>query len=355
MLKIPLAILVMTAAYDTVANSHSWKERAPLMTKNATDGQPVSLTCRTPPPGKVKWFKIAGPEGKLFQVNVDPRIQISTRGTLHFAHVNILDTAVYKCSVSGFSTIELGSPVQLYVTKGNIADTWPTLLCSSETTHATLGQDVSLQCIFSGRPVPVVTWYRDINQVTNTARVKLSHTSVTIKNVSEGDTGTYRCTGKNNVASSSHEVTLIVKYPDEATTSVSVEIRPNRTNLPALDNNEVTTDALQTGLHETTVSAVQSDVTSPNQVPGVPALYTIIAVTSGTFLALLVLSSAAICINGYCLRKGKDEYRLRVQVAKLCDRDSTYETINEDEVTNQYERPLRKCMPIYLEPEQPGM
>ncbi|XP_046567860.1 leucine-rich repeat-containing protein 4-like [Haliotis rubra] len=149
MLKIRLALLVSTAVYAIVANSQSWKNRAPLISKYATDGQPVSLTCRKPPPGNVGWYRLKG--GYVSHLNVDPRIQISAKGTLYFSYVNIMDTAVYKCSVTNSSTIQLGSPVQLNVTKGNAADTWPVLMYSSETTDATQGQAATQQCIFSGR------------------------------------------------------------------------------------------------------------------------------------------------------------------------------------------------------------
>ncbi|XP_046567863.1 brother of CDO-like [Haliotis rubra] len=160
-------------------------------------------------------------------LNVDPRIQISAKGTLYFLYVNIMDTAVYQCGVTTSSTIQLGSPVQLNVTKGNVADTSPVLMYSSETTDATQGQAVTQQCIFSGRPVPVVTWYRDDKQVTNTTRAELSYTTVTIKNVSDGDAGIYRCTGKNGVSSDSHDVTLIVTVPrndKQSTTPVQQDV-----------------------------------------------------------------------------------------------------------------------------------
>ncbi|XP_046567861.1 leucine-rich repeat-containing protein 4-like [Haliotis rubra] len=121
MLKIRLALLLLTAVYAIVANSQSWNNRAPLISKYATDGQPVSLTCRKPPPGNVGWFRLKG--GDVSKINVDPRIQISAKGTLYFSYVNIMDTAVYKCGVTISSTIQLGSPVQLNVTTGTLINT----------------------------------------------------------------------------------------------------------------------------------------------------------------------------------------------------------------------------------------
>ncbi|XP_046373601.2 neurofascin-like [Haliotis rufescens] len=186
-----------------------------LMPQNITEGTPVSLPCRLS--GRINWFRGAK------QIIGDPRRQMDRHGNLHFSYVDVSDTAVYKCSRASNSKVKLVNPVHLNVIKaaGKVKDAMPKLQYSSGTTHVTLGQDVTQQCIFSGRPVPVVTWYHDDNQITETARVKLSFTSVTIKNMSEEDTGTYRCIGKNTVTSNSHVVNLTLPVQPNAELSTT--------------------------------------------------------------------------------------------------------------------------------------
>ncbi|XP_046377754.2 neural cell adhesion molecule L1-like [Haliotis rufescens] len=207
------------------------------ITKNVTEGQPVSLTCRDPPGGKISWFQNCGK--KCAQISTDSRRQIDQEGTLHFSHVNVMDTALYKCSVSDGNTMKLGSPVQLNVKEGEAKDRVPTLLKSSGNTDAKVGKDVTLQCIFSARPAPTVSWFRNNANLKNTDGVSISGGSLTIRNVSEKDTGIYRCTGQNKAGSQSADFNLNVI--DSATNKVTTTTRGQRkTNQEAV----VTTDTV---------------------------------------------------------------------------------------------------------------
>ncbi|XP_071092214.1 uncharacterized protein [Haliotis cracherodii] len=117
MWKLKLTTLVILAVRCCAAESAPWSDRAPLITQYACEGLPLSLTCRKRPPGRIiGWFKMTG-TNKLSQITPDHRMKIDVKGTLQFSSVNVTDTAVYKCSVSGINTITLGSQVNLTVIK----------------------------------------------------------------------------------------------------------------------------------------------------------------------------------------------------------------------------------------------
>ena len=65
------------------------------------------------------------------------------------------------------------------------------------------GDDTVLECHVTGVPQPDVTWYKDGLEIQS---VLLSHysvnsTSLAIKNISEYDSGIYKCLAKNHLNS----------------------------------------------------------------------------------------------------------------------------------------------------------
>ncbi|XP_071098526.1 contactin-2-like [Haliotis cracherodii] len=230
--------LKLTLIAITVYHIAASKWDVPMITNNVTEGQPVSLTCRDPPGGRISWFQNCG--NKCAQITTEPRRQIDQEGTLHFSYVTVTDTALYKCSVSGSDTMRLGSPVQLNVKEGEAKDKVPTLLKSSGNNDAKVGKDVTLQCIFSGRPVPTVSWFRNNANLNNADGVTILDGSLTIRNVSEKDTGIYRCTGQNKAGSKYADLNLNVI--DSATNKVTTTTTGQReTNQAAVEKTDTGT------------------------------------------------------------------------------------------------------------------
>ncbi|XP_046567799.1 contactin-2-like [Haliotis rubra] len=209
-MNLKLTLIAMTTVYQIAANQ--WN--APLLTKNVTGGQSVSMTCRDPPKGRLSWYKID--EAGTSQISNDRRKQTDQKGTLHFVYVEVTDTGKYKCGSSIGSSINLGSPVQLNVKEGETNSNVPVkLLRSTGNTSANLGEDVTLECIFGGRPIPTVSWFHQNRKLSNSDSLTISNSSITIKQVSKTDTGIYSCSGNNNDGEESATMNLNVIDPNE--------------------------------------------------------------------------------------------------------------------------------------------
>ncbi|XP_071098515.1 contactin-3-like [Haliotis cracherodii] len=199
-----LELLTLAVIRTAEGNQNAWD--APLMSVTTTEGEGLSLRCRNPPYTNVLlyWYKY----GKtLQQIERTKRVMQDREDTLHFAYVQGSDTGQYKCGSHNKDTIHLGSPVNVTVVQsgdGNHSAP-PTLVSYSETTTALLGEDVRLECIFTGRPIPVVTWQRHGRVLTHyTNRSKMISTAfMTVENVTTEDFGEYNCTGENEEGSHS--------------------------------------------------------------------------------------------------------------------------------------------------------
>ncbi|XP_046377742.2 contactin-4-like isoform X2 [Haliotis rufescens] len=200
-----LELLTLAVIRTAEGNQNAWD--APLMSVTTTEGEGLSLHCRNPPYTNVLpyWYKYVN---TLQQIQRTKRVMQDREGTLHFAYVKGSDTGLYKCGTQNKNTIRLGSPVNITVVQrrgGGNHSAPPTLVSYSETTTALLGEDVRLECIFTGRPIPVVTWQRHGRVLTHhTNRSKMISTAfMTVENVTTEDFGEYNCTGENEEGSHS--------------------------------------------------------------------------------------------------------------------------------------------------------
>ncbi|XP_046567831.1 neurofascin-like isoform X2 [Haliotis rubra] len=190
----------------------------PLAIITRAEGDGLSLPCRNPPYSKalLRWFK-TGTKAEV--IDLTRRVLIDRERTLHFAYVDVSDAGLYKCGAHYKDVIYLGSPVNVTVAgiRGDVHPSAPPTLASySGTTTARLGEDVTLECIFTGSPIPGVTWWhrgRILTQHTNTENITAY---LTILNVTTEDLGEYNCTGENEVGSSSAILHISIKSSSAA-------------------------------------------------------------------------------------------------------------------------------------------
>ena len=84
--------------------------------------------------------------------------------------------------------------------------------------ESNIGRNVMFTCIFKGYPSPNVTWFfhnktvlsRGGRIVTTSMESRMAVSHLTIMNVSEADTGYYRCVGQNSHGRNSSNMQLVV-------------------------------------------------------------------------------------------------------------------------------------------------
>ena len=90
----------------------------------------------------------------------------------------------------------------------------PTLLVTPANKTAGIGGEAMFTCVFGGCPAPNVTWFHKNNALEHGGRVdyelyiqpRMTVCHLTITNVSEQDTGTYKCVGGNDAGNSSSDL-----------------------------------------------------------------------------------------------------------------------------------------------------
>ncbi|RUS74378.1 hypothetical protein EGW08_017859, partial [Elysia chlorotica] len=87
---------------------------------------------------------------------------------------------------------------------------------------ATLNKEFLLECFFSGKPIPTISWKNSSNHVITRGdplyELDEFSRTLTIKNVRQEDEGTFQCTSENYLAT------------EEATIKVNVTTPPLRTS-----------------------------------------------------------------------------------------------------------------------------
>ena len=87
----------------------------------------------------------------------------------------------------------------------------PSTSVTMETVTTLLGQTAELECVATGNPPPIVTWYKDTRVLTDLdERVSLLGGLLRIAIVTVDDEGVYTCTAVNSVGIASSDVQLIV-------------------------------------------------------------------------------------------------------------------------------------------------
>ena len=68
------------------------------------------------------------------------------------------------------------------------------------------GDDVKLDCLTSGFPIPKITWSR-IHDLPNSRKIEKNGTLI-LRNVTQSDVGQYICTAQNDIGKKTHSLTL---------------------------------------------------------------------------------------------------------------------------------------------------
>lgn len=70
------------------------------------------------------------------------------------------------------------------------------------------GDPIHLRCDFSGNPAPKSGWYKNGEEIYNSSNIELDDKTLTIKNFTEQDEGTYKCFAENRGGRAFKETTL---------------------------------------------------------------------------------------------------------------------------------------------------
>lgn len=107
----------------------------------------------------------------------------------------------------------------------------PVLVVMPANKTTDIGEEVRFTCVFSGCPAPDVTWFHKNTALTHGGRVdyeqyilpRITVCHLKISNVSEEDTGTYKCVGGNDAGNSSSGLVDLKLTKESTVTKRSVE------------------------------------------------------------------------------------------------------------------------------------
>ncbi|XP_037832765.1 neural cell adhesion molecule L1-like protein isoform X2 [Kryptolebias marmoratus] len=195
------------------------------------EGEPITLHCNPPkgvPPLQIYWMNPG-----LHHIEQDERVSMGTEGNLYFSYALLKDSHEDYCCFAAFQKIRIivqktAQAVKVERLKadnyssdgGNITEHLPVkapslLLPSSGQTTKVLrkGEDLQLECIPGGFPIPKITWMKLGKSLTD--RVKLTNFErlLTITSVDQNDEGEYTCTAKNSAGKVDHYFSVRVEEP----------------------------------------------------------------------------------------------------------------------------------------------
>ncbi|XP_035222882.1 fibroblast growth factor receptor-like 1 [Stegodyphus dumicola] len=160
------------------------------------------------------------------------KMRILTNGALRIKETIFDDTGVYKCrAVNGFGSVEFNTTLLVigsdedYERYEDIYDSddmdsddskisltsKPRLLYvtnEESPVYKTPGSSFRFQCVATGYPKPVMTWYKDGIQVSRAFRV--GRWALTFRNALSTDSGNYTCVATNLLGKASHSFVLVV-------------------------------------------------------------------------------------------------------------------------------------------------
>ncbi|XP_054843954.1 neuronal cell adhesion molecule isoform X18 [Eublepharis macularius] len=215
--------------------------RSPLWTKEnivpirVIEGQHVILPCRPPmglPPPIIFWM-----DNSFQKLPQNDRVSQSLNGDLYFSNVKLEDTREDYICYARFNhtqTIQQKQPISLKVEPvdslnetiaANMSDSdfyaskyterKPTLLTPTGITSSKIelrGNTLMLECIAEGLPTPIISWFKEGGDLPPN-RVFRENFKKTLKiiDITEADSGRYKCLAKNRFGSAHHVITVTVK------------------------------------------------------------------------------------------------------------------------------------------------
>uniref|UniRef100_A0A672U465 Neuronal cell adhesion molecule n=1 Tax=Strigops habroptila TaxID=2489341 RepID=A0A672U465_STRHB len=198
--------------------------RSPLWTKEklepnqVREGDSLVLHCRPPvglPPPIIFWMD----NGELPQ---SERVSQGLNGDLYFSNVQPEDTREDYICYARFNhtqTIQQKQPISVKVFSSRysrpVTERQPVLLTPTGSTSTKVelrGNVLLLECIAAGLPTPVIRWIKEGGELpANRTFFENFKKTLKIIDVSEADSGNYKCIARNILGSAHHVISVTVK------------------------------------------------------------------------------------------------------------------------------------------------
>ncbi|XP_032051534.1 neuronal cell adhesion molecule isoform X28 [Aythya fuligula] len=197
--------------------------RSPLWTKEklepnqVREGDSLVLHCRPPvglPPPIIFWM-----DNAFQRLPQSERVSQGLNGDLYFSNVQPEDTREDYICYARFNhtqTIQQKQPisVKVFSTKP-VTERPPILLTPTGTTSNKVelrGNVLLLECIAAGLPTPVIRWIKEGGELpANRTFFENFKKTLKIVDVSEADSGNYKCIARNILGSTHHVISVTVK------------------------------------------------------------------------------------------------------------------------------------------------
>uniref|UniRef100_A0AAR2JXB8 Neural cell adhesion molecule 2 n=1 Tax=Pygocentrus nattereri TaxID=42514 RepID=A0AAR2JXB8_PYGNA len=179
--------------------------KTPQEFRQGEDAEVVCDVISSPVPA-VSWFY------KNREITPEHRLQVLPNNNLQILKVAKEDEGVYRCEarVEARGEIDFRDIVV-------VVNVPPVLSVPKESFNATADyqESVTFTCITSGSPDPEVTWLRKGREIERSEQYVLStleggKSTLTIKNIKQGDGGPYTCRASNKAGSKESEILLKV-------------------------------------------------------------------------------------------------------------------------------------------------
>ncbi|XP_017673339.1 PREDICTED: neuronal cell adhesion molecule isoform X19 [Lepidothrix coronata] len=197
--------------------------RSPLWTKEklephqVREGDSLVLHCRPPvglPPPIIFWM-----DNAFQRLPQSERVSQGLNGDLYFSNVQPEDTREDYICYARFNhtqTIQQKQPisVKVFSTKP-VTERQPVLLTPTGSTSTKVelrGNVLLLECIAAGLPTPVIRWIKEGGELpANRTFFENFKKTLKIIDVSEADSGNYKCIARNTMGSVHHVISVTVK------------------------------------------------------------------------------------------------------------------------------------------------
>ncbi|KAM4672032.1 neuronal cell adhesion molecule isoform 6-T6 [Amazona ochrocephala] len=197
--------------------------RSPLWTKEklepnqVREGDSLVLHCRPPvglPPPIIFWM-----DNAFQRLPQSERVSQGLNGDLYFSNVQPEDTREDYICYARFNhtqTIQQKQPISVKVFSTRpVTERQPVLLTPAGSTSTKVelrGNVLLLECIAAGLPTPVIRWIKEGGELpANRTFFENFKKTLKIIDVSEADSGNYKCIARNTLGSAHHVISVTVK------------------------------------------------------------------------------------------------------------------------------------------------
>ncbi|XP_062423320.1 neuronal cell adhesion molecule isoform X23 [Rhea pennata] len=197
--------------------------RSPLWTKEklepnqVREGDSLVLHCRPPvglPPPIIFWM-----DNAFQRLPQSERVSQGLNGDLYFSNVQPEDTREDYICYARFNhtqTIQQKQPISVKVLSTKpVTERQPVLLTPTGSTSNKVelrGNVLLLECIAAGLPTPVIRWIKEGGELpANRTFFENFKKTLKIIDVSEADSGNYKCIARNILGSTHHVISVTVK------------------------------------------------------------------------------------------------------------------------------------------------